>query len=337
MLHFIATVYIIFIIRRDLSSMDHSDFRQTFQSCVHIRKMANIEYTPDFLIPNSYHYEKKALEPFSPEDFLYLLGGGSIHADTPLSFRFSSMDCHLLLLTSTGSGRITTSGRREISADDRNFICFDCNQNFSLQSVVLPWNFKIFFISGNTLSAYSALLGKSSGSFSLSQTSSVTRCVQSLLSIPEDPDAKELLLMHQNLTSILAGFCCSCCSSRETQQPEAPWYLTEIRDFLDNHYREEFSLKYFEDTLRMSRYRLCREFSSFYGIPPLRYLTEKRLAEAKKILLTTDHSIHEVSSMIGYENTNHFINIFKKYAGLTPGKFRQKALEDRFSSHFPVQ
>ena len=87
----------------------------------------------------------------------------------------------------------------------------------------------------------------------------------------------------------------------------------------------------------MSRYRLCREFSSFYGMPPLRYLTEKRLEEAKKILLTTDFSIHEVSSMIGYENTNHFINIFKKYAGLTPGKFRQKALEDRFSSHFPVQ
>lgn len=59
--------------------------------------------------------------------------------------------------------------------------------------------------------------------------------------------------------------------------------------------------------------------------------------EAKKILLTTDFSIHEVSSMIGYENTNHFINLFKKYVGSTPGKFRQKALEDRFSSHFPVQ
>ena len=317
--------------------MDHSDFRQTFHACIHTRKMVNIEYTPDFLIPNSYHYEKKALAPFSPEDFLYLLGGGSIHTDSPLSFRFSPMGCHLLLLTSMGSGRIISSGRREISADDRHFIIFDCNQDFSLQSVVLPWNFKLFFISGNTLSAYSAILGKSSGSFPLSRTSPVIRCIQSLLSIPENPGAKELLLMHQNLTWILAGFCSSCCSSAKPSQPEAPWYLTEIRDFLDNHYREEFSLKYFEDTLKMSRYRLCREFSSFYEVPPLRYLTEKRLSEAKKILLTTDHSIHEVSSMVGYENTNHFINIFKKYTGITPGKFRQKALEDRFSSHFPVQ
>lgn len=316
--------------------MDHLNFKQVFHSCVHTRKMANIEYTPDFLIPNSYHYEEDQLLPLCPEDFLYLLGGGSIHADSPLSFRFSSMDCHLLLLTSMGSGRITTSGHREISADEKHFICLDCSQNFSLQSVVLPWNFKLFFISGNTLDAYASLLGKSSCSFSLSQTSPVSRCIQSLLSLPETPDAKDLLLMHQNLTAILAGFCTSCCPRTDTQ-PEAPWYLTEIRDFLDNHYKEEFSLKYFEDTMRMSRYRLCREFSSFYGVPPLRYLTEKRLSEAKKILLTTDFSIHEVSSMIGYENTNHFINIFKKYAGLTPGKFRQKALEDRFSAHFPAQ
>lgn len=320
-----------------MDHLNHLNFKQQFHVCVHTRKMANIEYTPDFLIPNSYQYKEELLSPLSPDDFLHLLSGGSIHADSPLSFRFSSMSCHLLLMTTLGSGRITTSGGREISADENHLIFFDCRQNFSLQSVVLPWNFKLFFISGNTLSAFSSVLAKSRQSFSLSMTSPVGRCISSLLSLPETPDAKELLLMHQNLTTILTDLGTSCCSSEKKAQPEAPWYLTEIKDFLDNHYKEEFSLKQFEDTLKMSRYRLCREFSTFFGMPPLRYLTKKRLDEAKKILLTTDLSIHEVSSMIGYENTNHFINIFKKYAGLTPGKFRQKALEDRFSSHFPVQ
>jgi len=71
------------------------------------------EYTPDFLIPNNYHYEKELFSPLSPESFLYLLGGGSIHTDSPLAFRFPSMDCHLLLLTTMGSGRITTPGGSE--------------------------------------------------------------------------------------------------------------------------------------------------------------------------------------------------------------------------------
>lgn len=320
-----------------MSYLNHLNFKQEFHFHVHTRKMANQEYSPEFLIPNSYHYEETLLNPLSPEDFLHLLGGGSIYADFPLSFRFSSMDCQLLLMTTMGSGRITTSGGREISADDSHLIWFDCKQNFSLQSVVLPWNFKLFFISGNTLSAFSSVLEKSSRRFPLAFRSPEIRCMQSLLSVSQTPDAKDLLLMHQSLTSIFTGLCASCCPSGKDPQPEPPWYLTEIRDFLDNHYREEFSLKYFEDTLNMSRYRLCREFSAFYGIPPLRYLTEKRLTEAKKILLTTDFSIHEISSMVGYENTNHFINLFKKYEGSTPGKFRQKALADRFSAHFPAQ
>lgn len=320
-----------------MDHLNYLNFKQNFLSSVHIRKMANLEYTPDLLLPNSYHYESDLLSPLSPEDFLHLLGGGSIYTDFPLSFRFSPMNCHLLLLTTMGSGRIITSGGKELSADDSHLICFDCSQNFSLQSVVLPWNFKLFFISGKPLTAFSSVLPKKFVHFSLSLTSPVVRCIQSLLSVSEAPDAKDLLLMHQNLTTIFTELASSCLSSREKPSPEPPWYLAEIHDFLDNHYKEEFSLKYFEDTLKMSRYRLCREFSAFYGRPPLRYLTEKRLDEAKKILLTTDFSIHEVSSMIGYENTNHFINIFKKYTGLTPGRFRQKALEDRFSAHFPVQ
>lgn len=137
-----------------MNYLNPSNFKQEFHSHVHTRKMANLEYSPEFLIPNSYHYEISSL---SPEDFLHLLGGGSIYADFPLSFHFTSMNCQLLLLTSMGTGRLTTSGGSEISANDSHLIWFDCNQNFSLQSVVLPWNFKLFFISGNTLSAFSSI------------------------------------------------------------------------------------------------------------------------------------------------------------------------------------
>ena len=53
------------------------------------------------------------------------------------------------------------------TADDSHLIWFDCNQNFSLQSVVLPWNFKLFFISGTTLSSFSPILKKAACVFPL--------------------------------------------------------------------------------------------------------------------------------------------------------------------------
>lgn len=45
----------------------------------------------------------------------------------------------------------------------------------------------------------------------------------------------------------------------------------------------------------------------------------------KRLLLTTDLSVHEVGSQVGIENTNHFINLFKKDTGTTPLSFKQAA------------
>ena len=93
--------------------LNHLNFRQQFLSSVHTRKMVNIEYTPDFLIPNNYHYEKELLSPLSPESFCIFWVVEVSIPTLPWHFVFSSMDCHLLLLTTMGSGRITTPGGSE--------------------------------------------------------------------------------------------------------------------------------------------------------------------------------------------------------------------------------
>lgn len=55
------------------------------------------------------------------------------------------------------------------------------------------------------------------------------------------------------------------------------------------------------------------------------------------MLLTTDWTIHEISSKVGYDNVNHFINLFKKNTGLTPGAFRQTVLAEQPALRSPVQ
>ncbi|MDY2813408.1 MAG: AraC family transcriptional regulator [Dorea sp.] len=116
-----------------------------------------------------------------------------------------------------------------------------------------------------------------------------------------------------------------------------PGYLIELKDYLEHHYSEEFSLGEWEERLHINRYRLCREFSAAFQVPPLRYLTRKRIEESKKMLLTTDWTIHEISSKVGYDNVNHFINLFKKNTGLTPGAFRQTVLAEQPALRSPVQ
>ena len=65
--------------------------------------------------------------------------------------------------------------------------------------------------------------------------------------------------------------------------------------------------------------------SHHYGQSPMHYLNSRRILIAKKLLLTTDLTIREVGSKVGIDNTNHFINLFKKDTGTTPLSFKQAA------------
>ncbi len=77
-----------------------------------------------------------------------------------------------------------------------------------------------------------------------------------------------------------------------------------------------------EEQYHISKYRICREFSAAFGLPPLKYLNKRRIEAAQNLLLSGDKRIHEIAADVGYENTNHFINLFKKETGLTPLVYR---------------
>ena len=66
----------------------------------------------------------------------------------------------------------------------------------------------------------------------------------------------------------------------------------------------------------------------------MRYLHSRRIDAAKRLLLTPDLSVHEVGSQVGIENTNQFINLFKKDTGTTPLSFKQAATVSISDLHY---
>lgn len=53
-------------------------------------------------------------------------------------------------------------------------------------------------------------------------------------------------------------------------------------------------------------------------------LQTERIDAAKKLLLTTDKSITEIALDCGFCDSSYFTKIFKRYAGITPKKFRDR-------------
>lgn len=59
----------------------------------------------------------------------------------------------------------------------------------------------------------------------------------------------------------------------------------------------------------------------------LTYLTNIRMEQAKKLLLTTSLSITEISERSGYKDYRVFTKVFKKSEGITPSQYRRDFLQ----------
>ncbi len=66
-----------------------------------------------------------------------------------------------------------------------------------------------------------------------------------------------------------------------------------------------------------------REFNEHYGIPPGKWLTNRRLERTKLLLATSKKTIGEIIYDCAFENVSHFSRIFKENNGLIPMQFRQ--------------
>ena len=319
-------------------------FLVMYMNHISVKKYTSIENDPRILIPNLYCYDTLPISETDRNAFPYLLAAGNLFCENLFSFSFRPMDCYMLLFTTDGCGTLSVNGKNTLLKKDL-LLMLDCNQNFSLQCTLLPWTFKIFFLSGNPLRLFGDLLSlKNAPVFRLPEFSHLHQSIQQLFGISSDVSMPQFLFMQQLLNRI-------CTSLYLSDHPTAPFsgaavpadlaeippYLIEMKDAFDHHYEKDFSLNACQERYGISKYRLCREFSAFFGEPPLHYLNSRRLEAAKEMLLTSDLNIHAISSLIGFDNVNHFINLFKKYVGTTPNAFRQKAPEVLPSSHSPAQ
>src|SRR5215216_2337917 len=93
---------------------------------------------------------------------------------------------------------------------------------------------------------------------------------------------------------------------------------------------EPLSLEDMAKIAYMSPYHFNRVFHQITGLPPMKFLYAMRLNAAKRLLLTTSHSVIDVCYEVGYNSLGTFTTRFKQLVGLSPGHLRR--LADRFSS-----
>lgn len=112
-------------------------------------------------------------------------------------------------------------------------------------------------------------------------------------------------------------------SAEVTVKPENVT-IKSIQQYINNNFSDpNFSLQTLAGYFGMSMSNLSHYFKSHTGISLFDYLTEKKIAYIKELLVTTDDTINDIVQKMGYMHPSNFIKKFKNIVGMTPGKYRE--------------
>ena len=97
----------------------------------------------------------------------------------------------------------------------------------------------------------------------------------------------------------------------------------EVADYLLTHPETEESLEELAKRFYISKSYLSRIFREVTSFTVNEYKNVSRIKKSQQLLTHSDYSITEISELLGFENLTYFERVFKKYAGVTPLKYRK--------------
>lgn len=97
------------------------------------------------------------------------------------------------------------------------------------------------------------------------------------------------------------------------------------KKYIGEHLNDEnICLESVSDHIGLSRIYFCKLFHKVEGISFNTYLKQERINLAKKLLLTTNMKVFEISSAVGFSQAKYFGYVFKQVVGMTPLEYQQQ-------------
>jgi AraC-like DNA-binding protein len=99
--------------------------------------------------------------------------------------------------------------------------------------------------------------------------------------------------------------------------------LADVFGFIEERYREPISLKNVARAVGLTPGHLTTLVRCKTGRTVLEWIVERRMAEARRLLVETDLSVEEVGRKVGYGDAGYFARVFRRAHGAAPFSWRQ--------------
>jgi AraC family transcriptional regulator len=95
-----------------------------------------------------------------------------------------------------------------------------------------------------------------------------------------------------------------------------------VTEYIEAHLGDDLGLADLAQVAGMSTHHFAHCFKASVGMPPNRYVRQRRLAAATRMLTSSSLPIADIALTLGFSSQSHFTQAFREHTGTTPAAAR---------------
>lgn len=258
--------------------------------------------------------------------FFYIQEIGHFKASIPYYTERTNLPSYLIKFTLSGEGMLLyKENKYHLCAGDIFFI--DCQEYQYYQTISdTPWEMDWVHFNGSNVAYFyeefikdgQPIFHTLTDPFDNKIHQLITELIHTQQQANTRTEFQSSLVIHELLNELILQK-----YQLDFKEEDIPNYIRDLQHYLDEHFRENITLRQLEQRFLLNKYQISKDFSKFIGSPPIDYLINKKLSYAKDLLRYTDFTIRAIAEEIGIDNFAYFSRLFKRKTGRSPREFRQ--------------
>jgi AraC-like DNA-binding protein len=260
--------------------------------------------------------------------FLFVQEIGDFQARAKYYTDRENLPSYLLKIVLAGKGMLSYRGQTHCLTPGQ-FFWIDCKEHHAYRTApdAQEWHILwVHFFGANAARYYEQFqtLGQGATVGTLPAGSTLEDCMRQLIAIyqREQSTLAQELRASALLTTMMVE-CIQALSAPVDPRHAPPDIVYRVRRYLAEHYSQRITLDSISKRFSIDKFYLQKLFKRHTGLTPNEFLLLSRLNQAKELLRTTQRPVGEISLEVGIANASHFIKLFQRHEGVTPGVYRQ--------------
>ena len=189
--------------------------------------------------------------------------------------------------------------------------------DFNAEKICFPMKILDLCFSANTFNKYYNKL-HTEQKFYVTKNSTVPKIIKEFKKNDDTTEMTNIL----NIAELLYLFSEEAESDSDLLTLRSNQTFLNMIGFIEHNLSSYISTKTLSERFRLTSSHIGYIFKNSIGISPITYITNYKLSEATKMLITTNKNVKSICSACGFNSIIYFQSIFKEAYGITPKQYQ---------------